>query len=107
MMPAQPRPALLDRDALSRWAIMLVLVALYAAAVAVSSAFLDPTYLGNIVRQAAPVGIAAIGTTLVMIVGCVDLSIGAIISLTAVLCAVLMVGCGSRPVHCAGASSGS
>jgi ribose/xylose/arabinose/galactoside ABC-type transport system permease subunit len=96
MMAARPRAALLDRDALSRWAIMLVLVALYAAAVAVSSAFLDPTYLGNIVRQAAPVGIAAIGTTLVMIVGCIDLSIGAIISLTAVLCAVLMEGNAER-----------
>jgi ribose/xylose/arabinose/galactoside ABC-type transport system permease subunit len=53
-------------------------------------------YLGNIVRQAAPVGIAAIGTTLVMIAGCVDLSIGAIISLAAVMCAVLMQGDAER-----------
>ena len=57
-----------------------------------SDAFLEPVYVGNILRQAAPVGIAAIGTTLVMILGCVDLSIGAIISFTAVLCAVLMAG---------------
>ena len=56
------------------------------------TAFLEPVYLGNILRQAAPVGIAAIGATLVMILGCVDLSIGAIISFAAVLCAVLMAG---------------
>ena len=57
-----------DRDLLSRWAIMVVLAVLYLVAVATSSAFLDPVYLGNIVRQSAPVGIAAVGTTLVMVV---------------------------------------
>jgi ribose/xylose/arabinose/galactoside ABC-type transport system permease subunit len=79
-------------DALARWAILGVLVVLYLLAAALSDAFLEPVYLGNILRQAAPVGIAAIGTTLVMILGCVDLSIGAIISFSAVLCAVLMAG---------------
>ncbi len=85
-----------DAQWLSRWAIVLVLAALYLLAVALSEAFVDPVYLGNIVRQAAPVGIAAIGTTLVMIAGCVDLSIGAIISLAAVMCAVLMQGDAER-----------
>jgi len=81
------------RDALSRWAILLVLVVLYGAAIALSpDAFLEPVYVGNILRQATPVGIAAIGTTLVMILGGVDLSIGAIISFSAVFCAVLMGG---------------
>lgn len=79
-------------EMLSRWAILGVLAGLYLVAIALSDAFLDPVYAGNILRQAAPVGIAAIGTTLVMILGCVDLSIGAIISFSAVLCAVLMDG---------------
>jgi ribose/xylose/arabinose/galactoside ABC-type transport system permease subunit len=79
-------------DLLSRWAILGVLAVLYLLAVALSHAFLEPAYIGNILRQAAPVGIAAIGTTLVMILGCIDLSIGAIISFCAVLCAVLMAG---------------
>jgi ribose/xylose/arabinose/galactoside ABC-type transport system permease subunit len=82
----------LASDALARWAILGVLVVLYLVAIVLSDAFLEPVYLGNILRQAAPVGIAAIGTTLVMILGCVDLSIGAIISFSAVLCAVLMAG---------------
>ena len=74
-------------EALSRWAILCVLAVLYLVAIALSDAFLEPVYVGNILRQAAPVGIAAIGTTLVMILGCIDLSIGAIISFSAVLCA--------------------
>ena len=83
----------LARDFLARWAILGVLALLYAVAAVLSpDAFLDPAYLGNVLRQAAPVGIAAIGTTLVMILGGVDLSIGAIISFSAVFCAVLMGG---------------
>jgi ribose/xylose/arabinose/galactoside ABC-type transport system permease subunit len=88
---AAPRRAF-AADALARWAILGVLVVLYLLAVALSDAFLEPVYVGNILRQAAPVGIAAVGTTLVMILGAVDLSIGAIISFSAVLCAVLMAG---------------
>lgn len=80
------------RDVLGRWAILGVLATLYVIAVALSDAFLEPVYVGNVLRQAAPVGIAAIGTTLVMILGCIDLSIGAIISFSAVFCAVLMGG---------------
>lgn len=77
---------------LARYAIFAVLAVVYLTAVAVSDAFLQPTYLLNVVRQVAPVGIAAIGVTFVMILGGVDLSVGAIISLTAVLCAVQMGG---------------
>jgi len=82
--------------ALRRWirsyAIWLVLALLFAIAAMLSEAFLRPIYIFNIVRQAAPVGIAAIGVTLVMILGGVDLSVGAVISLAAVLAAVVMDG---------------
>jgi ribose/xylose/arabinose/galactoside ABC-type transport system permease subunit len=40
----------------------------------------------------APVGMAAIGVTYVMVLGGIDLSVGAVISLAAVLCAVEMDG---------------
>ncbi len=76
----------------SRYAIFFVLVAVYLAGLAVSPAFGEPNYLFNILRQITPVGIAAIGVTLVMILGGVDLSIGAVISLTAVLAAAVMAG---------------
>lgn len=77
---------------LERYAIWFVLLLLLAVAALLSEAFLRPAYLFNVVRQAAPVGIAAVGVTLVMILGGVDLSVGAIISLTAVVCAVVMQG---------------
>jgi ribose/xylose/arabinose/galactoside ABC-type transport system permease subunit len=80
------------RRLLDRAAIWLVLLLLLAVAALLSEAFLRPAYLLNIVRQAAPVGIAAVGVTLVMIAGGVDLSVGAIISLAAVVAAVLMEG---------------
>ena len=82
----------LARRGLERHAIWIVLLVLLVAAALLSDAFLRPSYLGNVIRQAAPVGIAAVGVTLVMILGGVDLSVGAIISLTAVVCAVLMQG---------------
>lgn len=77
---------------MQRYAILVVLALVYCVAVLVSDAFLQPAYLGNVLRQVAPVGIAAIGVTFVMILGGVDLSVGAVISLTAVLCAVQMNG---------------
>jgi len=77
---------------LDRTAIWIVLVALFAIAALLSDSFLRPVYVFNIMRQAAPVGIAAVGVTLVMILGGVDLSVGAIISLTAVVAAVTMDG---------------
>src|SRR5438132_5282 len=64
-----------------RSAIWVVLLALLGVAALFSDAFLQPVYLFNMVRQAAPVGMAAIGVTLVMVMGGVDLSVGAVISL--------------------------
>jgi ribose transport system permease protein len=83
--------AQLDRF-LAANAIFLVLLVVYLIGVAASDAFLTPNYLFNVVRQVAPVGIAAIGVTFVMILGGVDLSVGAVISLAAVVCAVQMDG---------------
>ena len=77
---------------LSSYAILAVLAVVFLLAVLISDAFLQPKYLFNVIRQIAPVGIAAVGVTFVMILGGVDLSIGAIISLCAVVGAVLMDG---------------
>jgi len=63
-----------------RNAIWIVLLVLLLAGTALSDAFLRPVYLGNVVRQLAPVGIAAVGVTLVMVLGGIDLSVGAVIS---------------------------
>jgi ribose/xylose/arabinose/galactoside ABC-type transport system permease subunit len=87
---------------LERYAIWIVLLFLFITAASLSEAFLRPIYIFNVVRQVAPVGIAAIGVTMVMIMGGVDLSVGAIISLGAVFAAVLMDGePGNIPLACA------
>jgi len=78
--------------AVDRFAIWIVLLALLAIATTLSDAFLRPAYLGNVVRQLAPVGTAAVGATFVMILGGIDLSVGAVISLAVVICAVQMDG---------------
>ncbi|MEW6641072.1 MAG: ABC transporter permease [Pseudomonadota bacterium] len=73
-------------------AIWLVLGVLLVAGSMVSENFLRTANLVNVLRQAAPVGIAAVGVTLVMIMGEVDLSVGALVSLAAVICAAVMNG---------------
>ena len=75
-----------------KYAIWGVLVVLLGIAALLSDAFLEPVYLANVVRQAAPVGIAALGATVVMILGGVDLSVGAVVSFAAVFAAIQMGG---------------
>ena len=73
-------------------AIWGVLAAMLVVAALLSDAFLEPVYLANVVRQASPVGIAAIGATVVMVLGGVDLSVGAVVSFAAVFGAIQMAG---------------
>ena len=83
------RPSLRIAPKVAIWG---VLVALLGVAALLSDAFLEPVYLANVVRQAAPVGIAALGATVVMILGGVDLSVGAVVSFAAVFAAIQMGG---------------
>ncbi|MDN5727057.1 MAG: ABC transporter permease [Propionibacteriales bacterium] len=53
--------------------------------------FLSPGNLGNIVRAVSEIGIIAIGMTFVILIGGIDLSVGAILGLGAVGTASLMV----------------
>jgi ribose/xylose/arabinose/galactoside ABC-type transport system permease subunit len=63
----------------------LILGALVVVAAILSPAFLDPTNLRNILRQAAPLAIVALGQTLVILIGGIDVSVGSVISLTTVI----------------------
>jgi ribose/xylose/arabinose/galactoside ABC-type transport system permease subunit len=74
------------------WAIWLVLLCLLGVGSLLSDSMLRPANLVNIMRQAAPLGIAALGVTFVMILGEVDLAVGAVISVSAVLATSLMQG---------------
>ncbi len=94
-IPMQPTGGAIGRRAsgfAASLGIWLALLALIVVATLVSPDFLTPTNLLNIVRQASVVGIAAVGVTLVMITGGVDLSVGAVISFAAPLAATIMAG---------------
>ncbi|MFC7622396.1 ABC transporter permease [Microlunatus sp. GCM10028923] len=56
--------------------------------------FLSPGNLGNIVRAMSEIGIIAIGMTFVILIGGIDLSVGAILGLSAVGTAALLVNNG-------------
>lgn len=77
---------------LEKAAVWIVLAVLLGVAGLISEAFLSINYLTNLARQAAPVGIVAVGVTFVMLLRGVDLSVGAIVSMSAVVCAIVMNG---------------
>ena len=92
------------RTVIDRFAIWIVLIVLMGLATLLSPVFLNPVNLFNIVRQGAVVGVAAVGVTLVMLTRGVDLSVGAVISLAAVLGAALMGGQDSNVAQAVGAT---
>lgn len=87
----------LDRDALAdrvRWAaetfgILAILGALVIAFSSTSSVFLASGNIRNIFVQISVVGVAAIGETIVMLAGGLDLSVGSVVLLSEVICADL------------------
>lgn len=74
----------------------LILVVLIVVAAALSPNFLDPTNLRNILRQAAPLAIVALGQTLVILIGGIDVSVGSVISLTTVIGGSVMADSNAR-----------
>lgn len=74
-------------SAFGPWVILLGLVVISAL---ISPGFLSTTNLVNILRQAAPLMIVALGQTLVILAGGIDVSVGALIATTTVIGGSLM-----------------
>ena len=72
------------KDFAGKYGIIIVLVVLFLFFAIATPAFLTPENLFNILRQVAIVGIVAVGMTLVMLTGGIDLSVGAIVALAGV-----------------------
>lgn len=70
-----------------KYGMLLVLVLLFIAAAATSRHFLTMRNLLNVSRQVTADGIISIGMTLAILVGGIDLSVGSVIGLSAVLLA--------------------
>ncbi|WP_440709497.1 ABC transporter permease [Herbiconiux sp. YIM B11900] len=96
--PTQTEPGLLGRFATVKWSnyvvyIGFVLVFVFFA-VTQTQYFLNATNLTNIVIQAAPITIMAIGMVFVLSTGEIDLSIGSTVALSALTAGVVLQGTG-------------
>ena len=72
--------------------IYIAFAALVVALIIISPAFRDPGNLINIGRQVAVLGIAAFAMTFIIILGEIDLSIGAVASAASVVTALALAG---------------
>ncbi|HEX2100034.1 MAG TPA: galactofuranose ABC transporter, permease protein YjfF [Candidatus Synoicihabitans sp.] len=79
-------------------ATALIFVALFATAAAMYDGFFSWGVVGNIISDNGFLGIAAVGMTLVIFSGGIDLSVGAVIGFSSILTATLIVGHGLPPV---------
>lgn len=78
------------RVILQRFGLLFSFLLLALALSLLSNRFLQPANLVNILRQASINGIIAVGMTLVILTGGIDLSVGSILALSAVIGADLM-----------------
>lgn len=89
------------------YSVVVSFAALFLALAIASGPFLTKTNLLNVLEANADIGIAACGGTLVIIVGGLDVSVGAVYALAAVLAAKVTIATGSAPLGiAAGAASG-
>lgn len=72
--------------------LIWVLLAMCIAAAIISPAFLNPFNVINVLRQIALFGIVSVGMTFVILTAGIDLSIGSILAVAAVVCASLLDG---------------
>ena len=92
------KPSLVKR--FWRWEASGILVALAALVIVLSFAtdnFLSPYNAVVVSRQAAFVGLVALGQTLVLLVGGIDLSVGAAAGLSAIVGALMLTAAGINP----------
>ena len=84
---ASPSPArrLAQAVDIQQWGIIFVLIALIIIMGVISPVFLSGRNIRNILQQVSTIGILAMGSTVVMISGGIDLSIGSIVSVAAVV----------------------
>ena len=84
---ASPSPArrLAQAVDIQQWGIIFVLIALISIMGVISPVFLSGRNIRNILQQVSTIGILAMGSTVVMISGGIDLSIGSIVSVAAVV----------------------
>jgi ribose transport system permease protein len=77
--------------------ILIALVLLVVVLAIATPNFLTPYNLGVVARQASFVGLVALGQTLVLLIGGIDLSVGAAAGLSAIIGSLLLTQAGVHP----------
>lgn len=72
------------------WGLLIVFIIICTCFALTTPIFVRPSNLINIIRQVSIIGIAAVGTTILMIAGGIDLSIGSSLAFTGIVAALLM-----------------
>ena len=86
MNPA--RRLTLDRNLVHRFGIVAVLLLISGLLAAATDSFATASNLTNVARQVSINGILAVGVTFVLLTGGVDLSLGSVVALSGVVCAL-------------------
>ncbi len=95
---ARRKPSIVSR--FWRWegsGVLVALAVLFAALVLATDNFLSGYNMSVVARQAAFVGLVALGQTLVLLVGGIDLSVGACAGLSAIVGAIALTQWGIHP----------
>jgi len=79
-------------ELLSRYAIWLILVVLLIITVILRPQVLNAQYISTQLKQAAPLGVIAVGQTFVILAAGIDLSVASVIALMSVMAANMMAG---------------
>lgn len=90
MKTAGRLPSLDHRTFLQRFGLLISFSLLLLALSLLSDRFLRPTNLINVLRQASINGIVSVGMTMVILTGGIDLSVGSVLALSAVICADML-----------------
>ncbi len=85
-------------QALQRLLPFISLALLFVVLSIASPYFLTATNLSSVIRQTAVINIMALGMTLVIVSGGIDLSVGSILAFSGVIGTMTMVGTGSVPL---------
>lgn len=94
---SQTRAARFFSSAGQTSSLALVLVALFIFFSLTTEAFFTGPNLINVMRQASFTGIAAVGATMVLLIGGIDLSIGSLLAFTGVIAAKVIIEAGLPP----------
>lgn len=84
------------RSLLQAHGLWVVIILLLVAAAVITPGYLEPRNLMLLLRQAAPLGIVALGQLFVILVSGIDLSVGQVMSMTSVIASGIIKGEGSR-----------